>query len=71
MKKYMEEKHLTQVKIAEIMGITQPQVSNWFQGKRLPSAYNLIRLAEIFEMKPETLFLELKDIQVLNNKMHE
>jgi transcriptional regulator with XRE-family HTH domain len=53
------------------MGITQPQVSNWFQGKRLPSAYNLIRLAEIFEMKPEELFLELKDIQVVNNKMHE
>jgi transcriptional regulator with XRE-family HTH domain len=71
MKKFMEEKNLTQVKIAEIMGITQPQVSNWFQGKRLPSAYNLIRLAKIFDIKPEELYLELKDIQILNTKVHQ
>ena len=71
MKKFMEEKNLTQVKIAEIMGITQPQVSNWFQGKRLPSAYNLIMLAKIFDIKPEELYLELKDIQVLNTKVHQ
>ena len=56
----------TQVEIAELMGVKQPQVSNWLTGKRKPASYNLIKLASIFQMRPEHLYAKLEEIKQEN-----
>ena len=58
--------NLTQMQIADAMGVKQPQVSNWLNGKRLPTATNLIKLADILELYPEELLTQLSDIQKQN-----
>ena len=57
----------TQVEIAEMMGVKQPQVSNWLNGKRIPTASNLIRLADILNEYPEDLLQKLEVIKQENN----
>ena len=37
------DKNLTQVDIAKMMGVRQPQVSNWLCAKRFPNSTNLIK----------------------------
>ena len=54
---------LTQIEIANAMGVKQPQVSNWLNGKRLPTATNLIKLADILQLYPEELLMQLSEIQ--------
>ncbi len=56
----------TQVEIADMMGVKQPQVSNWLNGKRIPTSSNLIKLANILVMRPEQLLLELESIKSEN-----
>ena len=55
------------VEIAEMMGVKQPQVSNWLNGKRIPTASNLIKLADILEEYPEDLLDKLEVIKQENN----
>ncbi len=56
----------TQVEIAELMGVKQPQVSNWLNGKRIPTSSNLIKLADILQMYPENLLQKLEEIKQEN-----
>ena len=67
MEKNLLNLKFTQVEIAEMMGVKQPQVSNWLNGKRIPTANNLVKLANILELYPEELLLELQTIQGQNN----
>ena len=53
----------TQVEIADMMGVKQPQVSNWLNGKRIPTSSNLIKLAGILQMYPENLLQKLEEIK--------
>lgn len=46
---------LSQLEIARRIGATQPQVSDWMQGKKIPHASNLIKLAEAMDMAEEDL----------------
>ena len=57
---------LTQVEIADMMGVKQPQVSNWLNGKRIPTSSNLIKLANILTMRPEQLLEKLESIKQEN-----
>lgn len=57
---------LTQVEIADMMGVKQPQVSNWLTGKRKPTSSNLIKLAQIFKLRPEHLYEKLEEIKQEN-----
>ena len=50
----------TQVEIADLMGVKQPQVSNWLNGKRIPTSSNLIKLANILAIRPEQLLSKLE-----------
>lgn len=52
-------RELTQTEIAKMMGVKQPQVSNWLSGKRIPNAENLIKLSSILELYPEELLEKL------------
>ena len=75
MEKNLTNLKYTQVEIAEMMGVKQPQVSNWLNGKRIPTASNLVKLANILELYPEELLVELQSIQGQNtsslNKIQE
>lgn len=66
MNKIIIETKLTQAQIADIMGVKQPQVSNWLNGKRLPTSQNLIKLANILNYYPEELLNDLVKIQQQN-----
>jgi hypothetical protein len=55
-------RELTQTEIAKMMGVKQPQVSNWLSGKRIPNSENLIKLSTILELYPEEL---LEKLQIL------
>ena len=75
MEKNLTNLKYTQVEIAEMMGVKQPQVSNWLNGKRIPTASNLVKLSNILELYPEELLVELQSIQGQNtsslNKIQE
>jgi transcriptional regulator with XRE-family HTH domain len=66
MNKIVIETELTQAQIANIMGAKQPQVSNWLNGKRLPTSQNLVKLANILNYYPEELLNDLVKIQQQN-----
>ncbi len=66
MNKITIETELTQAQIADIMGVKQPQISNWLNGKRLPTSQNLIKLANILNYYPEELLNDLVEIQKQN-----
>ena len=66
-KKNVLSTKFTQVEIAEMMGVKQPQVSNWLNGKRIPTASNLIKLADILNEYPEELLNKLEQIKQENN----
>ena len=66
MKKITIETELTQAQIADIMGVKQPQVYNWLNGKRLPTSQNLVKLANILNYYPEELLNDLVEIQKQN-----
>ena len=68
MKKFSIQTNLTQIEIAKAMGVQQPQVSNWLTGKRLPTASNLIRLADILKLYPEELLVQLEEVQKVNQE---
>jgi transcriptional regulator with XRE-family HTH domain len=57
------ETDYTQVEIANLMGVKQPQVSNWLNGKRIPTSSNLIKLAGILQIYPENLLQKLEEIK--------
>jgi len=46
---------LSQLEIARRIGATQPQVSDWMAGKKIPHASNLAKLAEAMDMAEEDL----------------
>ena len=60
------ETDYTQMEIANLMGVKQPQVSNWLNGKRIPTSSNLIKLAGILQMYPENLLQKLEQIKQVN-----
>jgi transcriptional regulator with XRE-family HTH domain len=66
-KKSTLQTKFTQIEIAEMMGAKQPQVSNWLNGKRIPTASNLMRLSDILEEYPEDLLDKLEKIKQENN----
>lgn len=54
-KKYREEKGLTQEQLAEQMSVTRQAVSNWENAKTQPDIDTLFRLSQIFEISIEEL----------------
>lgn len=48
-KKIRESRGMLQYELANRMGVTQASVSAWESGKAMPSAENLLKLADILE----------------------
>lgn len=54
-KKIRESRGMLQYELANHMGVKQASVSAWESGKAMPSAENLIKLADILECTVDAL----------------
>jgi len=52
----MQEKHLSQQALANILGINQTTVSQWLLGRKKPSYDNILALYEKLGIMPNWLF---------------
>ena len=43
---------LTQKQIADMVGTSQPHVSSWLSGQRIPSSINLVKLCKVIDKTP-------------------
>ena len=50
-KRYREEKGISQEALAELVGVSRQAVSKWEQGQALPTADNLERLEKALELE--------------------
>jgi transcriptional regulator with XRE-family HTH domain len=55
LRKWMDDRGLTQHELAEMLGITQPQVSKYLSGRRSPSLETIVVLANITGIDIEKL----------------
>lgn len=55
LKKLREENNIDQKVLAIDLNVSQPTVSDWESGKKLPSAENMIRLADYFKVSIDYL----------------
>ena len=56
MREARRQKHITQKKLGEMLGISDRAVSKWELGLSKPSGQNLIRLAKLLEVPVEAFF---------------
>ena len=61
-KEISKEKGVSITKLAELVGITQPNMSNVANGKTLPSLDLLGRIATALDVSPSELFEAPKEI---------
>lgn len=54
-KRLREAAGLRQYELANLMGVKQASVSAWESGKAMPSAENLLKLADILECSVDAL----------------
>lgn len=52
---------LTQMEIAEKVGVAQPLISRWFSGKCMPRPETIKRIAEALNIEEKELLLYLYD----------
>ena len=52
---YMREHRLTQMQLADKIGMQQSQVSNWLNDKSLPCYHSLIALCEKLGVNPSDM----------------
>lgn len=62
---------LSQQQLAQKIGATQPQVSDWMTGKKTPNSGNLSKLAEAMDMAEEDLARLLTIRRKSRNKVAE
>jgi transcriptional regulator with XRE-family HTH domain len=48
---------LSQIDLADELGVTQPSVSSWERGKQMPDMKNLVSIEQLFELAPGTLLV--------------
>jgi transcriptional regulator with XRE-family HTH domain len=54
---------LTQKEIAEKVGTSQPHVSSWLSGQRIPSSKNLMKLCKVIEKTPMEFYVSVENIK--------
>ena len=55
LKKLRKQEHLTQVDIAEKLGISQPAYASWERGIKKPTQENLVKIAQILNVSVDYL----------------
>jgi transcriptional regulator with XRE-family HTH domain len=54
---------LTQKEIAERVGTSQPHVSSWLSGQRIPSSKNLVKLCNVLNKTPMEFYVLVENIK--------
>lgn len=54
------EKHMTQEKAGEAIGVTKETISNWERGITAPTVPQLIKLCEVYDVEIRDVFLPEK-----------
>ncbi|MCH5163714.1 MAG: helix-turn-helix transcriptional regulator [Clostridiales bacterium] len=52
----MQERHLSQQDLADILGVNQTTISQWLLGKKKPSYEKIMLIYEKFGIEPNLLF---------------
>lgn len=60
LKNLRKQAHLTQVDVAEKLGISQPAYASWERGVKKPTQENLVKIAKLFNASIDTLVLNDK-----------
>ena len=53
--------YYTQAELAKKLNVSQPTVASWEAGKRIPKWKNIKKIAEIFNVSPESLIDEMEE----------
>ncbi len=62
-KQKLKEKHITQQKLAEIIGVTPAAVSLYLNGKHIPKTIQLMLMCDVLGMNPSELTWEELEIE--------
>ena len=54
-RKFRENKHMTQRQLSSSIHVTRATLSNYERGKRLPDIYMIKKIADIFEVSIDSL----------------
>lgn len=60
-KKLRLKNDYTQAELAKKLNVSQPTVASWEAGKRIPKWKNIKKIAEIFNISPESLIDEMEE----------
>ena len=55
---YRKQRHLTQVKLAELLNYSDKAVSKWERGESVPDVITLAQIAELFEISVDDLLVD-------------
>lgn len=55
LKDIMNDKNLSQAKLAEILNVNQTTISQWLLGKKKPNYDNILAIYEKFDITPNEL----------------
>lgn len=61
--------HISQEKMAEMLGVSRQAVSKWETGQSLPSTENLVILARIFQVSVEDLAHPGKEVVLVSREI--
>ena len=61
LKNLRKQAHLTQVDVAEKLGISQPAYASWERGSKKPTQENLVKIAQILNVSVDYLVGNLKE----------
>jgi len=57
LKEILLQKHMSQVELAKIMGVTTVTVNHWVKNKAMPSVESLIKIGEILDVGLDDLVI--------------
>lgn len=62
---HRKSEEMTQVELAELLGVSKQYISQLEKGERLASVEQAVRLAEVFEMSPEIFVIRALQDQIV------
>ena len=68
--KFRRNANLTQMEVAEKLGISFQAVSFWERGKTMPDLSNLVRIAEIYNVSIDEILNNERQISAIKNFIH-
>lgn len=71
LQKFREAAVLTQVELAEKVGVSATTISHWETGSKRPRASNIRKLAEALEVTSQDILVALREMAGTQNKEHD